>query len=142
MQTYFVSDAAQRTRSGRPLAYASCLAAEYASTTYPELFGECCERLMDVPANGIEQLSGSLISWEERRQVQVYVAGPDFDHIDRIPIDAVARCLEYHNFVPKLPVREHGQMGLDATTKRKQELCEADLSVIGRVPNGCGCAAL
>ena len=113
------------------LAYASCLAAEYASTTYPESFRDAAKGWMDVPANEIEQLSGSLISWEERRQVQVYVAGPDFDHVDRIPIDAVARCLEYHNFVPRLPVREHGQMGLDATRKRKQELCEADLRLLG-----------
>jgi nucleoside 2-deoxyribosyltransferase len=113
------------------LAYASCIAAEYAGTTYPELFKDAALGWLAVPEDEIVELAGSFIAWEERPTVQIYIAAPDFDHVDRRPIDAVAECLKYHNFVARLPIREHGQMGKNATTERKQALCDADLRLLG-----------
>lgn len=112
------------------LAYASCVAAEYAGTTYPELFRDAACGWLAVPEDEIVQLSGSSVAWEKRPPLNIYIAAPDFAHVDRRPIDVVAECIKYHNFVPRLPVREHGQMGQNATSERRQALCDADLRLL------------
>ena len=68
--------------------------------------------------------------WEKRPNINIYVAAPDFDFVDRAPIDAIENALRYHNFSPRLPVRENGQMGLNPTVRRKFELLKADLSLL------------
>jgi nucleoside 2-deoxyribosyltransferase/sugar/nucleoside kinase (ribokinase family) len=112
------------------LAYASCIAAEYACTTYPEDFRAASQAWLQVPPDEIDQLQGISLPWEARRAINVYVAAPDFDYVDRLPIDTVAACLTYHNFTPRLPVRENGQMGENASPERRQALCDADLAVL------------
>lgn len=112
------------------LGYASCIAAEYASTTDPDAFRDLAQAWLRVPADEIAELSGMVVPWEVRQKVQIYVAAPDFDHVDRRPIDAVAAALEYHNFKPRLPVREHGMMGENASEERRQTLCDADLRLL------------
>ncbi len=112
------------------LAYASCIAAEYACTTFPVDFKDAAQSWLRVPEGEILELVGTCLPWEKRSAINVYIAAPDFDHVDRRPIDTVAECLKYHNFVPRLPVREHGQMGTGATIERRQTLCEADLRLL------------
>lgn len=112
------------------LAYASCLAAEYACTTYPEVFRDETQTWLAVPDQEIMELAGTILPWEIRPSVPVYIAAPDFDNVDRRPIDAAVECLKYHNFVARLPVRENGQMGPNATSERRQALCDADLGVL------------
>lgn len=112
------------------LAYASCIAAEYACTTFPEIFRDAAQAWLKVPADEISELGGVSLAWESRPKINVYIAAPDFDHVDRRPIDAVAAALKYHNFSPRLPVREHGQMGVNASVERRQTLCEADLRLL------------
>jgi nucleoside 2-deoxyribosyltransferase len=113
------------------LAYASCIAAEYACTTYPDLFAERAQQWLSVPPDEIADLGGTLMPWEARRQVHIYVAAPDFQDVDCRPIDAVANALTYHNFVPRRPVREAGEAEPDADENRRQSLCEADLRILG-----------
>jgi hypothetical protein len=112
------------------LAYASCIAAEYACTTYPELFRDAALAWLAVPEDEIVDIAGTSLPWELRHPIKIYVAAPDFDHVDRGPIDAVAESLRYHNFTPRLPVREHGQMGERAGYERRQSLCDADLRLL------------
>ena len=112
------------------LAYASCIAAEYACTTYPEVFRDGVKRWLAVPADEITEIAGTQLPWENRSSINIYIAAPDFEHVDRRPIDAVAKALDYHNFKPRLPVREHGQMGKGAGKERRQSLCEADLRLL------------
>ena len=113
------------------MAYASCIAAEYASTTYPETFRDAAQSWLNVPEDEIVEIGGTILHWEDRPSVQVYIAAPDFAHVDRRPIDRVANALRYHNFTPRLPVRENGQMGEYADVARRQSLCEADLRILG-----------
>lgn len=112
------------------LAYASAVAAEYASTTYPDDFREAARATLQIPKEDITQLAGVSLPWEDRPSCQIYIAAPDFDYVDRKPIEEVVACLTYHNFTPRRPVLENGQMGRDATPERKQALCEADVKLI------------
>jgi nucleoside 2-deoxyribosyltransferase len=112
------------------LAYASCIAAEYACTTYPEIFKERAQAWLGVPEAEITALAGVELNWEARRALNVYVAAPDFDHVDRAPIERAAEALRYHNFTPRLPVQENGQMGEGADVARREALCNADLKIL------------
>lgn len=112
------------------LAFASCIAAEYASTTFPDIFRDESQAWLQVPGDEIEKLAGVSLAWELRQSLNVYVAAPDFDFVDTKPIDQLCECLKYHNFSPRRPVEENGQMGIDASKTRRQMLCSRDLLIL------------
>ena len=112
------------------LAYASLVAADYAATTDPDVFRQYASASLSLPSSEAVEAAGVLLPWETRAEVNVYVAAPDFDFANREPIDRVADALRYHNFVPRLPVRENGQMGVDASLTRKAALLQADLQLL------------
>ena len=112
------------------LSYASCVAAEYACTTYPDDFKNAAQATLKIPADEIVKLKGVSLPWENRPKCHIYIAAPDFDYIDRRPLEKVLKCLEYHNFTPRRPVIEYGLMGIDADFERKQMLCEADVKLM------------
>lgn len=112
------------------MAFAACIAAEYACTTYLELFKERTQAWLAVPDHEMVDMAGTVLNWESRSPINVYIAAPDFDSVDRAPIDRAAEALRYHNFRPRLPIRENGQMGEKASVARRQSLCDADLQLI------------
>lgn len=121
----------RRAESDRTaLAYASAIAAEYASTTYPDKFKTAVEATMRIPPHDIVAMRGVVLPWESRAGINIYVAAPDFDYIDRSYIDQIVDALKYHNFTPRMPVRENGQMGKDADRARRQALCDADIRML------------
>lgn len=110
--------------------YASWIAAEYASTTYVDDFKKGCERIIKIDADTIVQIPGISLPWEQRQGFNIYIAAPDFDYMDRTEIDSIVDKLHYHNFSPRLPIREHGQMSPNATLQEKQNLFDKDISLI------------
>lgn len=112
------------------LAYSASIAAEYAATTYPDDFKEAVQGVVAIPPNEIKELRGVSLPWEKRNGINIYVAAPDFDYVNSFHIDHLAECLRYHNFVPRLPVRENGQMGEGASQDRKARLKNADLRIL------------
>ena len=112
------------------LSYASCIAAEYASTVSLDDFKDACGSWLHVSPTEIAELKGICLSWEDRSEHQIYIAAPDFDFVDIRPIDLLVESLKYHNFSPRRPVKEHGQMGKDASPSKKLELCKADLNLL------------
>jgi nucleoside 2-deoxyribosyltransferase/sugar/nucleoside kinase (ribokinase family) len=112
------------------LRFASCLAAEYAATTYPEDFKAAVRGWLQLPPSEIAQLSGIVVPWETRQEINIYLAAPDFDFVDTRPLDELAAALTYHNFRPRRPVRENGQMEPGATKERRRFLLAADLQLL------------
>lgn len=112
------------------LTYASWIASEYAVTTFPDDFRKGCDRVRKLSPEEIISLPGVNLPWEDRSCRNIYIAAPDFDYKDRSLINKVVNCLQYHNFTPRLPIRENGQMGLDASEDKRETLFEADLSLI------------
>jgi nucleoside 2-deoxyribosyltransferase len=112
------------------LTYASCIAAEYACTTYPDDFADATKATMQIAEEEIIQLAGISLPWEERPQCQIYIAAPDFEGVDRGPIEQLDQSLRYHNFSSRRPVKEHGEMGIQADLQRRQALCDSDVSLM------------
>jgi nucleoside 2-deoxyribosyltransferase len=112
------------------LGYSSWVAAEYGATVDPDGFRARALAWLRVPPNEVLSMEGAKLPWEDRQQVQVYIAAPDFDFVDRTPVDRLAESLAYHNFRPRLPVREFGQVEPNADEQRRRELCESDLALL------------
>lgn len=112
------------------LSYASWIAAEYASTTYPDDFYKSVQQVLKIPPQIITELEGVNFPWEDREHNSIYIAAPDFDFLDRTLITEVSEKLKYHNFYPRLPIRENGQMEANALPKRKEELFLKDIELI------------
>jgi nucleoside 2-deoxyribosyltransferase len=112
------------------LCYASWIAAEYASTTYPKIFRASCSRVMKLSSDEVVSLPGIALPWESRPAVNVYIAAPDFDYLDRSIVEQVAGCLQYHNFAPRMPIRENGQLAPDATHSEKHQAFNADVRLL------------
>jgi len=111
------------------LAYSAQIAAEYASTTDPEVFRAAAQATLKIPERDILEIQGVSLPWENRPKYQIYIAAPDFKRIDRTPIKRLVESLEYHNFAPRRPIVEYGEMEVDANADDKQRLCDADLSL-------------
>ncbi len=112
------------------LTCASWIAAEYAATTFMDDFTDGCSRVLALERDEILSLPGVSLPWEVRSQFNIYIAAPDFDYLDRTHIDRLVSCLKYHNFNPRLPVREHGQSRPNTASHEKYEMCGADLSLL------------
>jgi nucleoside 2-deoxyribosyltransferase len=112
------------------LTYASWIAAEYASTTFPDDFKMGVKRVLSIKPETIINISGTSLPWEDRNSNSIYIAAPDFDYKDKNIIDEVHEKLLYHNFKPRLPIRENGQMGVNASIIRKEDLFNKDMSLL------------
>jgi nucleoside 2-deoxyribosyltransferase len=112
------------------LGYASLAAAEYAATYDDALFDRRCRAVLGIPPNEASAMTGVSIPWEKRQQISVYVAAPDFQGTNRKDIEDVASCLRYHNFRPRLPVRENGEVPVGAPARRKRRAFEDDVRLL------------
>ncbi len=112
------------------LAFASFIAAEYAATTFPEDFKDAVSRTLKIAPEDITEIEGVRLPWESRQAINVYIAAPDFDYVDRSPIVAMEEALRYHNFSPRRPILEHGQAKKDDTPARKRQLFDQDMELI------------
>ncbi len=112
------------------LTYASWIAADYAATTFPADFKRDAGRSLLIPSEEITELGGVSLPWEQRPECQIYIAAPDFDYVDRRPINTLVECLKYHNFSPRLPVRENGQANGEMKQAEKALLFDADMALL------------
>ncbi len=112
------------------LTYSSWIAAEYAQTTYVDDFKKMVARTLRTPISELIELKGVSLPWEKRKDIHIYIAAPDFDFIDTSLIDLLEANLKYHNFSPRRPVKENGQMEKEATPDRKQELFLKDMALL------------
>ena len=114
------------------LAYSSFIAAEYAATTFPEDFKAGVGRTMNIRPEAITEIEGVRLPWEARPAINVYIAAPDFDYVDRSPIIAVDSALRYHNFSPRRPVAEHGQATDSDSRGRRRDLFDRDMDLLDK----------
>lgn len=112
------------------LALASFIAMEYASTTYPKNFKISVEQILNIPINELVSLEGTILNWEHRKNINIYIAAPDFDFVDTSLIDSLEKSLLYHNFSPRRPIRENGQMKEDDTLQQKQQFYYEDINLL------------
>lgn len=112
------------------LVISSWIATEYALTTFPDDFMTAVQRFKNVSVQDLIGLGGVFIPWERRKAINIYIAAPDFDFINTSEIDRLASSLVYHNFSPRRPIKENGQMEPNAEKARKKELFDKDMSLM------------
>lgn len=114
------------------LVLSSWVAAEYAGTSFPDDFKKNVSRVTKSDIEDLIKMPGVSLPWEARQSVNVYIAAPDFTFIDTTLIDTLAEALSFHNFVPRRPLKENGQMEEGAIKARKQELVGKDLILLSQ----------
>src|ERR1044072_4025665 len=112
------------------LNYASWAAMEYASTTFPLDFKRSIERLEKIEIEKLKEIGGVILPWETRDAINIYIAGPDFDYVEKTKFDLIQKALKYHNFTPRFPIRENGQLTKESTTREKQVVCDKDIDLL------------
>jgi len=112
------------------LNFSSWFAMEYSQTTFPDDFKRGVERLNKSNIDDLKNMGGISLPWGKRSSIDIYIAAPDFDYIDTRQVDVLVNSLHYHNFKPRLPIREHGQLTSDSSVKEKQEICKKDIELL------------
>lgn len=109
---------------------ASWIASDYASTTFPENFRKSVQQTLNIPIEDMKSLGGCLIPWEKRVDCNIYIAAPDFSFVDIRPINILCDSLEYHNFRPRRPIVENGQMSCNAKKEERLQLFIKDMDLL------------
>ncbi|WP_119789621.1 nucleoside 2-deoxyribosyltransferase [Flavobacterium anhuiense] len=112
------------------LNYASWIASRYALTTFPMDFKLMSDRILKSSGEELVKLKGVFLPWENRKAINIYIAAPDFDYIDTSLIDLLCENLLYHNFSPRRPIKENGQMNVDDDKNAKQFLFNKDMQLL------------
>lgn len=110
--------------------FAAWVAAEYAATTEPQVFSDNIFGLRTMTSGDLPE--GVVVHWERRPDVHIYIAGPDFDYLDRTRIDEVNEALRYHNFTPHRPVQEHGQVSSYMSSEERSRMHAMDVALLQR----------
>ena len=120
----------QRSPFEYNLLNASYVAAEYAQTTFIDEFRTMAQHYLNLPIEDKQKYDGVFLPWDVRKGINIYIAAPDFDFVDTKPIDFICQALEYHNFTPRRPIKENGQMSKEAGKTEKQKLFQSDMALI------------
>lgn len=120
----------QRSPFEHNLLNASYVAAEYAQTTFIDEFRAMAQHYLGLPIEDKQKHDGVLLPWDVRKGINIYIAAPDFDFVDTKPIDFMCQALEYHNFTPRRPIKENGQMSKEAGKVERQKLFQSDMALI------------
>lgn len=107
------------------------VAMHYAKTTFCDDFRDAVTSVLKIPIDTLKTFEGGCyLPWEMRKACTIYIAAPDFDYLNTTPIDYLCSCLTYHNFIPRRPVREVGQMSKEATIEERQRLFHCDMMIL------------
>ena len=113
----------------RNMRLSSLCAARYAETMSYEKF----ENNVQLILNNIEDfitLDGVRISWEEKSTKNIYLAAPDFPYVDTSLLEKLAESLKYHNFIPRLPIRENGLVKTSMSVEEELSIYQNDVELI------------
>lgn len=94
------------------MAFASWMSAVYAQTLQHKEFKRNTE-LIVLSIEDFLEMEGIRAPWNERSNYPIYMAAPDFDYINTEKLDILENSLLYHNFKPRRPIKENGQVNKD-----------------------------
>jgi nucleoside 2-deoxyribosyltransferase len=108
----------------------SWVASEYACTTYPDDLKRNVGRILKTGVEVLKSLGGCSLPWEDRKLFPIYIAAPDFDYLDTSKIDELCESLNYHNFYPRRPVKENGQLTIETEKEERHNIYKKDISLL------------
>ncbi|MHC1735253.1 MAG: nucleoside 2-deoxyribosyltransferase [Erysipelotrichaceae bacterium] len=108
--------------------------ASYAASIYAQTFDySIFENRMQFLLKNldvIEKLDGVRVPWDSRPNMNIYIAAPDFPDVNTELVEKVRLALEYHNFRPRLPIRENGLHSIDMPKMEELSLYYRDLELL------------
>jgi len=108
---------------------AAWMAVLYAKTMHFESFKANIALLLENADEQI-QLLGIRVPWNSRKKYNIYMAAPDFDYVDTSKLDKLVDALLYHNFSPRLPIQENGQVSKDMSQDEEQKIYAKDIALL------------
>lgn len=108
---------------------ASWAAVLYSSSLHYDYFKNNIASLLEFADEQVE-LEGIRVPWFSRQKYNIYMAAPDFDYINCEKLDDLVSSLEYHNFIPRLPIRENGQVSDEMDYNEKMQLYSKDYALL------------
>jgi nucleoside 2-deoxyribosyltransferase len=109
---------------------ATYVATAYSQTTYPDVFKNEVQRDRRLTLEEIRDLWGVSLPWEKRRELEIYLAAPDFTYTDRRAIDRALASLAYHNFNVRRPVQENGELPADSDENALASTFSSDCTLL------------
>lgn len=108
---------------------AAYCAAKYAETMDFDKFKDNIQNAFNEKGD-ILSLDGVRLSWEEKKNKNIYLAAPDFPSINTEILTRLSECLTYHNFKPRLPIRENGLAKDSMSPQKKIEIYHKDIKLL------------
>lgn len=106
--------------------FAALCAARYAETMDFNAF-----RAQILSKTVEHHLSEIRLSWDDRKEINIYLAAPDFPDVDTRILDTLDGSLRYHNFSPRRPIMENG-LAKDVSAQEKLKIYGKDISLLDK----------
>lgn len=102
----------------------------YAKTTFIDDFKRNLNReyLIDIPE--LKNLLGVRVPWNKRKEINIYLAAPDFSYIDTRLIEEAVTSLNYHNFNVIRPVKINGELSKPVSFITLKETYAKDIKLL------------
>ena len=113
----------------RRMRFAALCAAKYAETMSYKKFKENVQ-LVFKSNDELNELVGIRLPWDERKKINIYLAAPDFPNVNTELLVKLNECLTYHNFTPRLPIRENGIVTKDISYEDELTIYQKDISLL------------
>lgn len=126
----YISEAVEKDFA-RNMAFASWISALYAQTLQQEEFKKNT-KLISININDFVEMDGIRVPWNERVKYPIYMAAPDFDYINTEKLDALENSLLYHNFLPRRPIKENGQVDKDMEVGEESAIFAKDMELLSK----------
>lgn len=111
------------------MTFASWISALYARTLNQKEFKENTE-LVSLSMEDFVEMEGIRVPWNERVNYPIYMAAPDFDYVNTDELDDLVNSLLYHNFKPRRPIKENGQVNKDMGINEKNAIFAKDIELL------------
>ena len=111
------------------MAFAAWVSSLYAKTIQQEIFKENTELIVQN-IQEFTDMEGIRVPWNERVNYPIYMAAPDFDYVDTKKLDVLEESLLYHNFKPRRPIKENGQVNKDMDINEERAIFAEDMRLL------------
>lgn len=101
----------------------------YAKTMCFDTFKEQLDLLLQN-ADEQTELMGIRVPWIFRKKINIYMAAPDFSYVDTSKLDELVEALIYHNYNPRLPIRENGQITKNMSCHEERVIFSKDIELL------------
>lgn len=112
-------------------AWRGCQAATaYSQSTFPDDIKRDVQRGFRLSLNVLQALGGTVLPWHDRQSYSIYLAGPDFSHVEKRELDRAVDSLTYHNFRVRRPILENGELERPASQADLRRTYQVDCQLL------------